>query len=105
MAEKLIQRNTQDPVAQENFNRLENFINNEAILRTGFEFASIRIGSAVTNFRYRHNLGFLVKDVIVTSVIGPGAVTFNYDKFDSQFLDITTTGACVIRAFLGSYAE
>jgi hypothetical protein len=57
----------------------------------------------VVNYRYPHKLGFVPEDVIQTSLRGAGAVTWNYDQFNRDYLDVTTTGACVVRAFVGLY--
>jgi hypothetical protein len=78
---------------------------NQSILRGEWTHYEFTFTSAVTNFRFRHHLGFLPKDVIVTSTTGVGAATFNYSLFTDTYLDITTTGACVVRAFIGSYKE
>lgn len=69
----------------------------------GFKLFSVTIPKAVTNFKYPHNLGFQPQDIILTSQMGAGTIVFNYDKFDSTNLDITTTGPSVIRFLAGTY--
>lgn len=56
---------------------------------------------AVTNHKIPHNLAFAPKDVILTSKVGSGNVTLNYDQFDETNLDITTDGAVTIRLLVG----
>lgn len=70
-----------------------------------FRHIEIDIPSAVTNMKYPHHMGFKPLDVIQTSLTGAGNLTWNYDGFDNSFVDITTTDACKVRAFLGTYKE
>lgn len=93
----------EDPTARENFFRLQKFFQAETFLKGEWEFFEIVIPAAVTNYRYKHHLGYSPKDVLVTSTIGASPVTFNYELFDRDFLDITTTGAATVRAFVGRF--
>lgn len=101
----LILRDIEDPNARENFSRLKKFLEGKTFLKGTFKFFEIEVPAAVTNRRFKHNLGFLPKDVIVTSQIGAGAVTVNYSLFDMDFIDFTTTGAVTFRCFIGTYRE
>ncbi len=103
---KLLVKEIKDPLIQENFKRLELELNlYQPMLRGEWQFFIITLTSAVTNFLYPHNLKFMPKDVLQTSITGTGALTWNYAKFDKTNLNITTTGPCVVRAFIGSYHE
>lgn len=93
-----------DPQARENFRRIDSFFREDTNLK-GFQHFEIVLEAAVTNKKYPHNLGFTPKDVIVTSLIGAGAITWNYELFDSENLDLTTTGAVTIRAYIGTHVE
>ncbi len=73
------------------------------ILRGDFKFFEVTFNGAVTDEKIPHNLGFTPKDIISLSSVGTGAATFQYAKFTSTNLVITTTGACVIRFFAGRY--
>lgn len=77
----------------------------DAVGKADFKFFEIVVTGTVTNKKIPHSLGFLPKDVIQTSKTGAGSLTWNYDQFDATNLDITTTGACVVRAFVGRYSE
>ncbi len=94
-----------DAAARENFQRLEEAFKSLTFLKGKFRFVEISFLSAVTNFKFPHGLGFVPKDVLPTSITGAGAITWNYSLFDRTNLDITTTGACVVRAYVGSYRE
>jgi hypothetical protein len=91
-----------DEYSQENFKRIREFFREQSILRGEWEHMEISIPSMVTNFKYPHKLGFLPKDILQTSLIGE-SIIWNYDRFDSTYLDITTGGACTVRAFVGRY--
>lgn len=82
----------------------ENF-QEDAVGKADFAFFEISVVGAVTNKKVPHRLGFRPKDVIQTSKTGAGSLTWNYDQFDVTNLDITTTGTCVVRAFIGRYSE
>jgi hypothetical protein len=94
-----------DSIVRENFQRLTRYINNQKILKGQFNHIELSFSGAVTNFRYPHHLGFVPKDVIQTRQTGSGTLTWNYARFDETYLDITTTGAVDVRAFVGRYSE
>lgn len=95
----------EDPLVRENFQRLIEFFQQQSLLQGVFKHFQITIPQAVTNYRYRHGLGFQPKDVIQSSLTGVGALTWNYASFDKEYVSITTTGPCVVRAFIGRYEE
>ena len=95
----------QDPVAKENFNRVREYIQEDVFDRFEGKHFEIDLGGAVTNWTYPHHLGFQPKDIIQTSLTGAGALTWNYDSFTREYLNITTTAACTVRAFIGRYEE
>lgn len=98
-------KDIEDTYIRENFKRLSLFLQKDALLKGSWSFFTFEFDGAVTNDRVRHGLGFKPLDVIQTSITGPGSITFNYDLFDKESIDVTTTGACVVRAFIGAYKE
>lgn len=102
---RLFTREILDRYSQDNFQRLTNYINAEPVLKGRFKFFTYTFTGAVTNEKILHHLGFQPKDVLQTSLTGAGTITWNYDRFDVNYINVTTTGPCVVRAFLGSYAE
>lgn len=92
----------QDQVTRENFQRVADFFATENQL-LGFKHYELTFSQAVTDFTHPHGLKFVPKDVIQTSLIGSGAITFNYAKFNRDTISITTTGPCVVRFYLGTY--
>lgn len=101
----LILKDIDDVYIRENFKRLNLFFQKETLLKTSFKFFELTFSSAVTNNLVQHGLGFRPLDVIQTSVIGAGVPTFNFADFTNNVISITTTGPCVIRAFIGAYKE
>ena len=95
----------QDVAVRDAIQRLYEGFRDVDLLKGRFEFFEITLSGAVTNFKYKHNLGFEPKDVIQTSLTGAGSLTWNYTLFSQTELDITTTGACVVRAFVGRFSE
>lgn len=103
---KLLVKEIEDERSRENFKRLQKELTvDQVILKGQWKFFEIVFDGAVTNFKVKHLLNFVPKDVIQTSLIGAGALTWNYTLFDRVNLDITTTGACTVRAFVGAYLE
>lgn len=95
----------EDPIVRENFLKVQQFIKEWPFTKGSWRFVDVTFIGAVTNFKYPHALGFKPLDVVQTFKSGAGAVTYNYDSFDSTNLDITTTGAVQVRFFVGRYAE
>jgi len=85
-----------DRKQQENFQRLQNYLSAEPISNGQWSFLELKFVANATNFRQRVSLSFAPKDVIVTSLRGPGAVQFNYSLFTKDFLDLTITGTSAV---------
>lgn len=101
----LIIEGVKDELARENFGRLIEQLSNMTFLKGDWRFIEFSVGIATTNFKFAHGLNFIPKDVIVTSSLGAGVATFNIASFTRTHIDVTTTGACAIRAYIGSYRE
>jgi len=91
-----------DPAAREAFQIVERSVNEEPLIAGSFKFLEITFTKAGT-FRVGHSLGFRPLDVIQTAKTGAGAVTWNYDNFTTTDVELTVTGACAVRAFIGAY--
>lgn len=103
---------TQSPVLQikeisdihvrKNFEMLQSYFaaNNQFL---GFNFFEQSFSAATANFKLAHGLNYIPLDAVVTQITGKGTATFNYGLFDKTNIDITTTDACRIRFFIGTY--
>lgn len=72
-----------------------------------FKHFELSFDANIASFEYPHSLGYLPKDVLVTSTTG-GSVVFLYDSFDASKIVLTVTGItagtpCKVRFFLGTY--
>lgn len=92
-----------DEYTRENFKNLREYLLQETVLQ-GFKHFVITVSKAETNLRFKHNLGFKPLDLIQTSLTGAGSITWNYTLFDTDFIDLTSTAACEVRLFLGTYS-
>lgn len=110
MTLKLFTAEIDDYFLRENFRKTQEFVRLQPILNGDFRFIEMTItGNA--SFKFAHNLSFVPKDVIQTSVIfsaGAGSLAWNYSSFDSTFIYLTTTGmaatdTCTVRALLGRF--
>ncbi len=72
---------------------------------TGFKFFTQEFTSAVTEQKIPHGLNFVPLDVIQTSLTGMGELSWEYDLFDRENVYVTTTGPCVVRAYIGTHRE
>jgi len=105
MTLELLLKEIGDEYTRENFFRILKFLKNDTLAKAQFKFFEITFTDSVTNYRHRHALGFVPKDVLVTNVSDQESVIFNYSDFTNQYLDITTSGACTVRFFAGTYRE
>lgn len=91
-----------DTYSRENFRKIGDFFR-QLSLFSNFKVFTLSFTAAEDHHKFTHNLGFLPKDIIVTSKTGSGTVTFNQDLSDTINLDITATGACEIRFLAGAF--
>lgn len=99
----LLKKEIEDQYVQENFKRIMDYGNANPLDRCSFQFFSIEIPGSVTNFKYKHGLGFRPLDVIIMHNVNNVSITLNYSKFDSNDLDITASGATTLRCLVGRY--
>lgn len=102
---ELIFKDIQDEYVRENFERLTLFLQEFPFFRGEWRFFELAFTSTLTNVNVAHGLGFKPTDVIQTSVTGAGSVTFNFNSFTSENINVTTTAACTVRCFIGAYKE
>lgn len=102
---ELILKDVQDPWIRENFKRISEYMLRDPLGRAIWRFREIEFVSAQTNAKVHHGCGFKPLDIIQTSSIGVGTVTYNFGLFDDETLDITSTGACTVRLFIGAYRD
>jgi hypothetical protein len=101
---KLYRNEVEDEYSRQNFQRLQDFLNSFPLAKGDFKFFEITVTSAVTNYKFKHNLGFVPLDVLQTYVSGGATVSWSYDSFDRSNVVFTTSGPTTIRAFIGRYA-
>jgi hypothetical protein len=101
----LFRKEIEGEFEQENFKRLQDNINASPFEKGQFKFFEISVNGAVTNYKHKHNLSFVPKDIITLHVSPAVTLTWNYANFDRTNLDFTTSGATTIRAFVGRYEE
>lgn len=94
-----------EPLTRENFTRLTEFLQSFPLFRGEWKFFELTFTAAVTGLTIGHGLGFKPTDLIQTSLTGAGAITFNFASFTTENISVTTTGACVVRCFIGAYKE
>jgi hypothetical protein len=91
----------EDPVARDNFEKIQQFLNISGPL-AGFVHIDLTVLSAVNDAKIKHGLGVKPLDLIQTYSSGPGVVNWNYNNFDKNFLEYSSTGPCHVRIFIGN---
>lgn len=91
-----------DEATRELLFRVCQYIESSPILSCGFQFLEKSLGAAGTH-EIQHSLGFVPKDIILTSKTGAGSVTFLYDSSTKSSIFVNVTGACTIRILYGTY--
>lgn len=99
-----------DTYVRRSFRQLLDYMLEQALLKCGWQFFTITVSANLTSEPFVHNLGFQPKDLIQTSQIGTGTLTWNYSLFDATSIYFTTTGTSttdplIVRGFIGSYKE
>lgn len=94
-----------DPILREYIQDLQDEINNQAILKGEWKYFEYEFDKAETNLKVPHNLKFTPIDVVQTYISGSGSITWNYSSFDGENVDITTSDACIVKAFIGRYRD
>lgn len=101
----LILKDVQDEYAQENFSRLKNFIDAQVFFEGDFKLFDITIPGKFSDFKQLHGLSFIPSDIIMLSGFGDMNFYFTHQKFDKQFLYITTNGPVRIRFLAGKLKD
>lgn len=97
----LVTKDVADPVIRRNFENLKTYFTRQNQL-VDFEFQEVTFSGAEPNRRIRHALGYAPRDVLVSRLTGTGTVTFNYSEFDDEFVDLSASGPCQVRFYMGA---
>lgn len=98
----LLVKEIQDTYLRKNFQNLSDYFQAQNQL-LNFLFFEIVFTQAQSNKKLTHGLGFVPQDLIVTQKTGSGSVTFNNGLFTDTDLNISASGPCRIRFFVGTY--
>ncbi len=96
----------EDQYIRENFRKVKDYTKNVFLFKN-LKFFEVNLTTNTTNLRFKHNLGYTPKDLIQTGLYGTGTVTWNYNLFDANFLDLTTAsipanGTLTVRFLAGN---
>lgn len=110
MRSKLLSDLVMDPVVRDNMRSLEQYLSQEILLNAQWRLIEISFTGNISNFTYRHKLGFKPTDVIETSRFGTGSIAYNYQRFTDEVIDLTTSGTSssdplIVRFLVGRLKE
>jgi hypothetical protein len=100
-----ILKDVQDQWVRENFFRLQKFLQGVPFLKGEFVFFEKSFPAGAGGVIFPHGLLFRPTDIIQTAVSNNGIITWNYDKFTKTDLNVSVSGPCTVRAFVGAYRE
>lgn len=103
MALRQLKLDSIDPTLRTNFEALRDYLQESSILKGEWKHFEIVVDGAVSNKKYKHNLGFTPKDVLVT--FDTAGVSWAYASFDDTNVQFSTSGSGIIRVFIGRYAN
>lgn len=92
----------QDLYLRKNFENLKSYFSSENQL-LGFKFFEVNFTAAANNQKISHGIGVTPQDVILTRLTGSGTLTLNWGLFDNKNIDVSVSGPCRVRFFVGSY--
>lgn len=107
MRKKLYVSQFQDPYLRQNFESIGDLFQRCPFLKGEWLFLPLSFTTTGNNIKIPHTLPFRPSDVILLSAIG-GSLTFNYNLFDSTYLNVNatvTTSPLAVRLFVGRYTE
>lgn len=97
-----------DPVVRENFQKLDEFLVTEPLLAHGYKFFRLKFTAAISNVTIRHGLSFKPNALIQVFLEGAGTVTWAYNSFTSEVIQltiggtVTATNPTTVSFYLGS---
>jgi hypothetical protein len=99
-----------DEYIRKNFESIRDFLPSGTPFRD-FKLFELTFTKTENNFKFKHNLGFLPKDIFLTRQEGSGSVVFNYPLATAESIDMTISGTVTpdnpykIRFFAGTYSS
>ena len=102
---ELILKDIEDQYIRENFTRLLDYFRKDTIRIPGWKFFEITFAEGGSGVQFLHRLGFLPKDILVTSTSDLENVVFRFDEFTKDYFVMDVSGACTVRFFAGTYRE
>jgi len=99
---KLFVRELGDSYQQSNASSINSFFAEDALARCRFQFFSVSTVEAVTNIEFRHRLGYIPLDILITGV-SAGTASVNHELSTPASLFITTSTGCTVRMLVGRY--
>jgi hypothetical protein len=102
--QRLLTKELPDEPSRRNMKFITDVLSAEGITKFEWQFFTFTVTGAVTNFKIPNPLKFIPTDILQTRLSG-GTLTFNYDRFTDNLLDITTSGTVTFRGLAGRYRE
>lgn len=105
----------EDVYTRESMTRINEHLTSNPFIKGEFSFYSFSFVNTtgaplvLTDSQVPHNLGFVPKDLIQTSLVGVSSIAWNFSKFSENDLYVSMTipanTTVTVRAFVGRYEE
>lgn len=93
----------QDLPTRDIIQKITDFLNANVLMDGTFRFAEIEFLGAVTDYKFKHNMKFVPKDIVLVSKDTENWVIFSLNELDTENIYITATGPAKVRFYMGSY--
>jgi hypothetical protein len=94
-----------DRYVRENFQKISDYLQSDLFARGKFSFFEYSFTAAAANLTLPHGLKFTPKDVIELHASNGVTVTWHYDNFTRTTIELSSSGAGTVRAYIGRYGE
>lgn len=93
----------QDPFVRDALYNILEEVRSQPILKYNFKSFEVTFSEGVSDFPFKHNLGFKPKDRVITNITSGGGGYIDLDSATSVYVNITVSEACTMRFLLGNY--
>jgi len=95
----------EDPTVREAISSLYEDLRAFEFFRANFKYVEITFTAAIDNFRFYHNFGFKPTLAFTAFVTDNANVIWDLDESTKDYVLMTVSAPCTVRAFLGRYQE
>lgn len=97
--------NIEDLNTRDSFREVEEYLQVQDILQGQWRYFEVEYSVQQNSARFRHELNFVPRDIIVTCIEGDQRISWIYPDFDLEYIYLDVSGPVRIRGFVGKYDD